>query len=240
MAVTQQEVLNLFNVIGAISNSDEILMQSAAGNAAVKITAELFRAYLNQDFTITINEQGSWVIGGTSTGVQATPKLRNNGGNLEFSTDNGYTWQLLIPVDDLMPVLTEGQIATLKLNFSDLTAEEIALLQAPAKQAAEDLEALKDEIREAGREAARQAAAAEAIAEFPPRIGPNLNWWNYDKELGDYVDSGQRAKQGIIYLDTWYDETTGEMVMDYVEQENDNFVADLFTFDDGDLIVNIN
>ena len=135
-AITQQQVLELFNVIGAISNSDEILMQSAQGNAAVKITAELFRAYLNQDFTITINEQGYWTVGGSSTGVQATPMMRNNNGDLEFSTDRGYTWHLLIPLDDLMPELTPEQIASLKVDLTDLTEEDIALLQAPAREAA--------------------------------------------------------------------------------------------------------
>lgn len=165
-AITQQQVLELFNVIGAISNSDEILMQSAQGNAAVKITAELFRAYLNQDFTITINEQGYWTVGGSSTGVQATPMMRNNNGDLEFSTDRGYTWHLLIPIDDLMPELTPEQIASLKVDLTDLTEEDIALLQAPAREAAADLEAVKTQVN-AAKEAANEAAGnANAKAEL--------------------------------------------------------------------------
>lgn len=239
MAVTQREVLNLFQVIGAISNSDEILMQSAAGNAAVKITAELFRAYLNQDFTITINEQGFWTVGGSSTGVQATPMLRNNNGDLEVSSDRGYTWEVLIPIDDLMPVLTPAQLATLKLTFADLTPEDIAELQRPATEAAQGLEALKAEVRAAGEEAVRQASAAQAIAEYPPRIGPNHNWWFFDKAVGDYVDSGTRAKQGILYFDSQFDFTTRELVMDFIDQDSEDFIADLFTFADGDLIINI-
>lgn len=137
--ISQRQVLNLFQVIGAISNSDMVLLHSAAGNSAVKITAELFRAYLNQDFTVSIDENGYWTIGGSSTGVKAAPMLRNNGGNLEVSNDLGETWETIIPVDDLMPVLTPEQIASLKLTFSDLTEEDIAVLQQPLRQAAENV-----------------------------------------------------------------------------------------------------
>lgn len=237
--ITSRQVLELFDVIGAISNSDEILMESAQGNAAVKITAELFRAYLNQDFVVEINERGYWTIGGRSTGTQAVPKLRNNGGNLEYSSNGGYSWETLIPIDDLMPVLTSGQIATLKLRFEDLSEEDIAALQAPAIEAAEQLETAKEAAEQAAARANSAAAAAEAVVEHAPYIGENFNWWVYDTVLGAYKDSGQRAKQGLIYIDVWFDDSTGEIVVDYVEQDDEDFVANLLTFGDGDLIINI-
>ena len=47
MALTQAEVLDLFNQVTAIKNSDQILMITANQNGSVsatKITAELLRA----------------------------------------------------------------------------------------------------------------------------------------------------------------------------------------------------
>ncbi len=162
--ITQQDVLSLFTVIGAISNSDQILLHGAQGNSAVKITAEIFRAYLNQGFTITINQQGFWTVGGVSTGVQATPMLRNSNGNLQMSTNNGYSWTTLIPVEDLMPTLTQAQINSLKLTFSDLTQSDIETLQAPATEAAADLNAVKSQTLEAKQAAETAAGAANDAA----------------------------------------------------------------------------
>lgn len=237
--ITSRQVLQLFDVIGAISNSDEILMESAQGNAAVKITAELFRAYLNQDFTIEIDQRGYWTIGGRSTGTQAVPKLRNNGGNLEYSSNGGYSWELLIAIDDLMPVLTPEQISTLKLRLEDLSDEDIAALQAPAIEAAERAEAAREAAEQAASRANTAAEEAETVVEHAPYIGDNYNWWVFDRVQGAYRDSGQRAKQGLIYIDVWFDDATGEIVVDYVEQDDEDFVADLLTFGDGDLIINI-
>jgi hypothetical protein len=57
--ITPQQVLTLFNTVGAITNSDQILLQMAEGKAAGKITAELFRAYLNKGFEVSVSEDGS-------------------------------------------------------------------------------------------------------------------------------------------------------------------------------------
>lgn len=74
MAVTQAEVLELFQQVAAINNSDQLLMIKANQNGSVsaaKITAELLRAYLNAGFAITIDSEGYLCIGGVRTETMA-------------------------------------------------------------------------------------------------------------------------------------------------------------------------
>jgi hypothetical protein len=74
MAVTQAEVLELFQQVAAINNSDQLLMIKANQNGSVsaaKITAELLRAYLNAGFAITIDSEGYFCIGGVRTETMA-------------------------------------------------------------------------------------------------------------------------------------------------------------------------
>lgn len=74
MALTQAEVLELFQQVAAINNSDQLLMIKANQNGSVsaaKITAELLRAYLNAGFAITIDSEGYLCIGGVRTETMA-------------------------------------------------------------------------------------------------------------------------------------------------------------------------
>lgn len=74
MALTQAEVLDLFNQVSAIKNSDQILLITANQNgtvSATKITAELLRAYLNRGFEVSIGNDGYFYIGGVKTTVMA-------------------------------------------------------------------------------------------------------------------------------------------------------------------------
>lgn len=74
MALTQAEVLELFQQVAAISNSDQLLMIKANQNGSVsaaKITAELLRAYLNAGFALTIDSEGYLCIGGVRTETMA-------------------------------------------------------------------------------------------------------------------------------------------------------------------------
>ena len=74
MAVTQAEVLELFQQVTAINNSDQLLMIKANQNGSVsaaKITAELLRAYLNRGFEVTIGADGYFYIGGVKTETEA-------------------------------------------------------------------------------------------------------------------------------------------------------------------------
>ena len=74
MALTQADVLGLFDQVGSIKNSDQILLITANQNgtvSATKITAELLRAYLNAGFSITIDSDGYLCIGGVRTETMA-------------------------------------------------------------------------------------------------------------------------------------------------------------------------
>lgn len=74
MAITQAEVLELFQQVAAISNSDQLLMIKANQDGSVsatKITAELLRAYLNAGFALTIDSDGYLCIGGIRTETMA-------------------------------------------------------------------------------------------------------------------------------------------------------------------------
>lgn len=74
MALTQAEVLELFQQVAAINNSDQLLMIKANQNGSVsaaKITAELLRAYLNRGFEVTIGADGYLYIGGVKTETEA-------------------------------------------------------------------------------------------------------------------------------------------------------------------------
>ena len=98
MALTQGEVLALFDQVAAIKNSDQILLITANQNgtvSATKITAELLRAYLNADFEISVSNDGYLVIGGIKTSHRIagiTPQIRRGDYGIECSTDGGTTW----------------------------------------------------------------------------------------------------------------------------------------------------
>lgn len=118
--ITPQQFLNLFQVVGAITNSDQILLQSAEGNTTVKITAELFRAYLNKGFEITISEDGFLMIGGSKTNSKIegiTPILRRGKDGIEYSKDKGSSWETVAKFTDLGVLLgpfTQGEYDNLK------------------------------------------------------------------------------------------------------------------------------
>lgn len=75
MALTQADVLGLFDQVGSIKNSDQILLITANQNgtvSATKITAELLRAYLNAGYALTVDSEGYLCIGGVRTETMAT------------------------------------------------------------------------------------------------------------------------------------------------------------------------
>lgn len=75
MALTQADVLGLFDQVGSIKNSDQILLITANQNgtvSATKITAELLRAYLNAGYALTVDSEGYLCIGGVRTEMMAT------------------------------------------------------------------------------------------------------------------------------------------------------------------------
>ena len=78
------------------------------GEQYVKIPAEFVRAYLTNGITPVIDENGNWMIGGTTTGVKAegvTPMLRSSLEGIEVSYDKGKTWSTVVLYSELDPDL---------------------------------------------------------------------------------------------------------------------------------------
>lgn len=104
--MTSQELLALFTQGTAIRNSDQFLIHSAngvGGNNAVKVTAEVVRAYLLQKLNITIGEDGYIYIGGEKTDSKAegvTPELVRRADGIYCSIDHGQTYTCIAYFSD--------------------------------------------------------------------------------------------------------------------------------------------
>ena len=149
--MTQKELMNLFTLAGSVANSDQFLLYSAGTGSTVKVTAEILRTYLNKDFTLTVSDHGTLVIGGVDTGKNIagiTPLLRRGTESIEVSYDNGSTYTVLVTYADigLDPEVISSQIGLLKLNKAD--ASDLSHLQkdVDAKAEVSDLEALSSRL----------------------------------------------------------------------------------------------
>lgn len=101
--MTPAEIIALFQQVGSVNNADYVLLHTAAGNTTKKITAELFRAYLNAGFAISVDENGYLVIGGETTETRLVGMtLRVGETGLEASSDGGTTWNELISFTDIL------------------------------------------------------------------------------------------------------------------------------------------
>lgn len=97
-------------------------------------------------------------------------------------------------------------------------------------------------------EDAREAAAAAELKEAlltvlirkfiqnPPEVGANRNWWVYDLEHDQMVDTGKLAQQLILYIDFDYDFESGELTMEYADVDGRAFIGDMVRFSNGDIV----
>lgn len=104
-----------------MNNEDYILLHSVSQNTTKKITAELFRAYLNAGFAISVDENGFLVIGGTTTGTRLVGMvLRVGDTGLEVSSNGGGNYTELISfteiLDGAIEVLSESDYEDLVVN----------------------------------------------------------------------------------------------------------------------------
>lgn len=149
--MTQKELMNLFTLAGSVANSDQFLLYSAGTGSTVKVTAEILRTYLNKDFTLTVSDQGTLVIGGVDTGrniAGITPLLRRGTESIEVSYDNGSTYTVLVTYADigLDPEVISSQIGLLKLNKADKSDLEALQETVASKADAEDLSHLQEDV----------------------------------------------------------------------------------------------
>jgi len=93
-------------------------------------------------------------------------------------------------VSEFASLKTESEAATAAANIAATLANEKA-------QLADD-----------------KAALAQEVAEHPNVVGDNGNWWQWDAQNDEYIDTGVKALNMVAYN---VDETTGELVMSVVD-----------------------
>ncbi len=132
---TSQELLALFTQGAAVSNSDQFLLHSAVGvggNKAVKVTAEVVRAYLMQKLAITIGEDGYIYIGGQKTDSKAegvTPELVRRPDGIYCSIDHGQTYTCIAYFSDFgfQNMVTQTATDNVRLSPNVLNVWETAI-----------------------------------------------------------------------------------------------------------------
>lgn len=126
MAVTPNEILAAFSQASAITNSDQFLLHGAegvSGNNAVKVTAEVVRAYLAAGVSVTIGQDGYWYIGGQSTGVKAegvTPQFERRADGMYVSTDGGTTYQVIAYYTDFQDKVVNHSTTSVSIKPNTL------------------------------------------------------------------------------------------------------------------------
>jgi len=86
-----------------------------------------------------------------------------------------------------------------RLTYDDLTEAQIAELQKPAKDIIAEVKAAGDACV-AQTELCKDATDdAEELNAHPTKQGENGNWWRWDLNTGAYIDTGVKAKGGILY-----------------------------------------
>lgn len=106
-----------------------------------------------------------------------------------------------------------------------------------ANNAAGSANSAASKATQAAGSANTQADRAKEQADNPPKMGENGNWWKWDEERGEYVDTGILAKGGVLY--PTFDINENDMIL-YMEFE-DEISDQLIKFDKqtGELYLNV-
>lgn len=89
--------------------------------------------------------------------------------------------------------------------------------------------ASSEKANASAKEADKQAGRAKEWADHPTVMGENGNWWKWDEEKKEYVDTGSLAKGGVLYPNFYIDADTMELFMAY----QDEIAADQFVLEEG-------
>ena len=165
--MTNIEIKDFLTVSGVEINDFVVL--SLSGGTSAKMAVGVFKTALTASIKPSIRK-GVWWVGETNLGVTAegkNPEFRKTSLGIEWKYTKESIWKLLVPVNDILfkfDELTNEQRDLITLKFSDLTDEEIAELQSPAKDMIAQLETTDQAVKEA--ENARvEAEALRAEAE---------------------------------------------------------------------------
>lgn len=192
-----------FSTVSGVTDSDFVVISLSSGPSA-KIAVGVLTANLQSETKPSIKD-GLWWIGSVNTEVQAegkSPVFRKGQLGIEWKyvSEADTAWKLLVGLEEIRfryEDLTEEQRRLLKLNFSDLTEEDIAELQKPANdmiavlektnadiQAAEDARVEEFATLKAESEAATDDA--QDTADHPTYIGEDNYVYKWNKTAQTY------------------------------------------------------
>lgn len=101
-----------------------------------------------------------------------------------------------------------------------------------ANKAAKTANAAATKANASAKEADKQAGRAKEWADHPTVMGDNGNWWKWDEEKKEYVDTGSLAKGGVLYPSFEINVEDMHLYMTY----QDEISSDMFELKDGHLI----
>lgn len=202
-----EEMVNIeirdFLAVSGTSDTDYVVL-SLAGGTSAKIAVGVFRSSVVSNIVPNIRDS-VWWIGSTSTGVVAegkTPHFRqgNLGIEWKYTYEPDTAWRLLVAIEDIMftfDELTPEQRDLIKLKLSDLTEEEIAELQQPAKDMIAVLEKTNADVQQAEDARVKEFATlkeeseaatenAQDTADHPTYIGTDNYVYKWNKTVQTY------------------------------------------------------
>ena len=170
-----------FTLVSGINTGDFILLATSSGSDG-KMQVGSLTTYLVNLSRPQVGDNGNWVFkdGETivlDTGIAAegrTPTFKKGTPDSaailwKYESEDEAAWRNLIEWSDVkinVDELTEEQLRKIKLNYEDLTVENIAELQRPATEAAERADAATEKANDAatGYDAAK-ASITQAVSD---------------------------------------------------------------------------
>lgn len=202
-----QEMTNIeireFPLVGTVNESDYVVL-SLFGGSSARMAVGLFSSKMKAE-TVPSIKDGIWWIGTTNTEVPAegkTPEFRKGTMGIEwkYTTEADSAWKLLVGLEEIRfryDELTEEQRKELKMTFEDLTPDEIAELQQPAKDMIAVLEKTNADVQQAEDARVKEFAVlkeksetatedAQDTADHPTYIGTDNYVYKWNKTAQAY------------------------------------------------------
>lgn len=192
-----------FATVQGVTDSDFVVISLSSGPSA-KIAVGVLTANLQSQTKPSIKD-GLWWIGSVNTEVQAegkSPVFRKGQLGIEwkYESEGDAAWKLLVGLEEIRfryEDLTDEQRRMLKLNFSDLTEEDIAELQQPANDMIAVLEKTNTDVQAAEDARAKEFASlkseseaatddAQDTADHPTYIGEDNYVYKWNKTAQTY------------------------------------------------------
>jgi hypothetical protein len=101
-----------------------------------------------------------------------------------------------------------------RVNAEAERVNEFAVLKTKSEAATDAANSAATLANEKAQLADDKAALAQEVAEHPNAVGDNGNWWQWDAQSDEYVDTGVAALNVVAYN---VDGTTGELIMSVVD-----------------------